>query len=227
MNTLGDSMRGLFFIVKGGYVKGVEPQYTNRVTGDVGYVGGYDPERDTTQEWYMLMDRKTFQCIACGGDYQKVLRGVKTVILKYKGSAKRYFKHISQTTSDDYYEVHYLGHEPLTPDQRTKKAEGRCPRTSPIMRCLYEEIDHYYGDYYTSDIEVLEDEAYSELVEERPVNKSRKIVNRAKKSLGLQTPQETPHTEKRPVLKKPPVEKEDVTPTIIKPVKRSVKLLRR
>lgn len=219
-----DSMRGLFIIIKGQYTKNLSPEYTNRVTSEVGHVGGFDPDRPTTSEWYMVMDRKCFHCVGCGSDYEKVLRGVKTQILKYKGSAKRYFKHISQVTSDDYYETHYLGHTPLTPEKRAKKAEGRCPRTSPIMRCLYEEIDKFYGDYYRSDIEKMEDEAYSELVDEKPVNRSRKIVQKAKKNLGL-----VPTTEvRKPVLKKTSVEskKEDVTPTLIRPAKKSVKLLR-
>ena len=91
---------------------------------------------------------------------------------------------------------------------------------------MYKNIDNLWGDYYQEYIEQAEDTAYTSLVDERPVNKSRKIVQRAKKSLGLQTPQETP----KPVLKKTPVvekKKEDITPTIIKPTKkRSVKLLR-
>lgn len=228
MSLASDDMRGLFTIVKGGYVKGAEPSFVNRESGDVSYVGGYDPER--AQEWYMAMDRKCFHCFSCGSDYDKVLNSIRTVMKKYKGSAKRYFKHVCSVTSDDYYEVHYLGHTPLTPEKRAKKAEGRCPRTSPIMRCLYEEIDKHYGDYYSDDIEKIEEEVYRELVDEKPVNKSRKIVQRVKKNLGIITPVSTSAKEvknevKRPVLKKPE-KHEVVTPKYQKPVVRKVKLLR-
>lgn len=223
MNT-SDSMRGLFFIIKGGYVPKASPSFTNRVTGEEDFIGGYDPDREDTREWYMVLDRKCYHCVACGSDYEKVLGAVKSTILKHKGQAKKYFKHLSDTTSDDYYEVHYLGRKELTPEQRTKKAEGRCPRTSPIMRCVYEEIDRMYGDFYSEDIEVMEKEAYEALVDEKPVNKSRKIFNRARKSLVVKTPDTKKADTKKKVLKK----KEDVTPAMVikKPVKRSLKRLK-
>ena len=68
-----DTMRGLFFIVKGQDRKGVEPSYVNKETNDLGYIGGYDPYSKETPNWYMLLDCKTFHCIACGGDFKKVL----------------------------------------------------------------------------------------------------------------------------------------------------------
>ena len=178
-----DTMRGLFFIVKGQYKK-VEPSFTNEVTGDKSYIGGYDPESDTTSEWYMLLDNKTFHCVACDKSLDKVLNSVKSVIKRYKGVAKGYFKHVSDTTSDDYYDTHYLGRKCLSHDQRTKKAEGRCPRVSPTMRCLYEHIFSVYGDYYTYLVEEMEDLAYLELKEERPFNKTRKLMTKKKNRIG-------------------------------------------
>lgn len=222
---INDSMRGLFFIIKGKHAWKKAPTYTNKVSGEVGHIGGYDPYDDDTEEWYNVMDRKCYHTIYSGGDKDRAVDAIRKCIVRHKGVAKSYFREVSKYTSDDYYEVHYLGHAELTPDKRAKKCEGRCPRTSPIMQDMYRNIDSMWGDYYQDLIEQAEDTAYNELVDERPVNKSRKIVQKAKKSLGLQTPQET----HKPVLKKTPVEKkkEDVTPTIIKPVKkRSVKLLR-
>lgn len=175
-----DTMRGLFFIVKGQYRKGVEPSYVNKETNDLGYIGGYDPYSKETPNWYMLLDCKTFHCIACGGDFKKVLRGVYNTIVKHKGSAKKYFKHVCSVTSEDYYEVHYLGRTPLNHDQRVQKAEGRCPRVSPAMRCLYERIYEEYGDFYSDEIKEMEDLAYSDLVEEKPYNKARKLVSKSK-----------------------------------------------
>lgn len=223
---INDSMRGLFFIVKGKHAWKKAPTYTNKVSGEVGHLGGYDPYDDDTEEWYNVMDRKCYHTIYSGGDKDRAVDAIRKCIVRHKGVAKSYFREVSKYTSDDYYEVHYLGHTELTPDKRAKKCEGRCPRTSPIMQDMYRNIDSMWGDYYQDLIEQAEDTAYNELVDERPVNKSRKIVQKAKKSLGLQTPQET----HKPVLKKTPVvekKKEDITPTIIKPVKkRSVKLLR-
>lgn len=176
----GDSMRGLFFVVKGQYRKGLEPSFVNRVSGDVNHIGGYDPYSKDTENWYMLMDKITFQCLACGSDLEKVVKGVYTAIMKRKGSAKKYFKHVSDTTSDDYYEVHYLGRTPLNHDQRQKKAEGRCPRVSPIMRELYSAVYNEYGDFFRDLIEEQEDLAYENLKEERPINKTRKLVSKNK-----------------------------------------------
>lgn len=201
----GDTMKDLFFIMKGQYRKGVAPSFVNSAIGDVNYVGGYDPDRPETEEWYMCLDKVTFQCICCRSDFNKVLHSVYTVIMKYKGKAKKYFKHISDTTSEDYYEVHYLGHTPLTPEQRSKKAEGRCPRTSPPMRCLHNAVYSWYGDYYKDQIEEMEEKAYSDLEEvirnSKPINKSRKIMKRTPvKRVEMETPK-TPSGEITPVKK--------------------------
>lgn len=223
---INDTMRGLFFIIRGKHAWKKEPTYTNKVSGEVGHLGGYNPNDENTEVWYNVMDRKCFHTIYSGSDFNRAVDAIRKCIIRHKGVAKNYFREVSKYTSDDYYEVHYLGHTELTPEKRAKKCEGRCPRTSPIMMDMYKNIDNLWGDYYLEYIEQAEDTAYTSLVDERPVNKSRKIVQKAKKSLGLQTPQETP----KPVLKKTPVvekKKEDITPTIIKPTKkRSVKLLR-
>lgn len=173
-------MRGLFFIVKGHYRKGATPSYMNKATNETGYIGGFDPFSEDTDEWYMLMDCKTFHCLCCGSKLDNVLKGVRTNIVRHKGVAKKYFKHVSTITSDDYYETHYLGHAPLTPEQRAKKAEGRCPRVSPPMRCLYERVYEEYGDFFSDEIKKMEDLAYSELAEERPHKKSKKLVSKTK-----------------------------------------------
>ena len=182
---MSDDMRGLFFIVKGQYRKGVAPSFVNKATNEVSYVGGYDPHNTNTEEWYMLLDIKTFNCISCGSDINKVLKAVYTVIKKYKGDAKKYFRYVSKTTSDDYYETHYLGHAPLDRDKRMKKAEGRCPRVSPAMRCLYEQIYSEFGDYYEDEVKEMEDLAYSELKEENTFKKTKKLMAKTKMTTNL------------------------------------------
>lgn len=211
-----DDMRGLFFIIKGQYKKGAEPSFMNKAKNEVSYIGGYDPRNTNTEEWYMLMDCKTFNCLACGSDLDKVLRGVYIAIKKYKGVAKKYFKHISDTTSDDYYETHYLGRRPLTHEERLKKAEGRCPRISPVMRCMYEAIYEEYGDYYSKRIEEMEDLAYSDLREEKPVHKTKKLMAKTKKSIGVV---DTKVKEEK-VLEKPTLK------TLVKPKMKKVKKLK-
>lgn len=192
----GDSMRGLFFIVKGQYSRGLEPSFVNKVSGDVNHIGGYDPYSKDTENWYMLMDKITFQCLACGSDLEKVVKGVYTAIMKRKGSAKKYFKHVSDTTSDDYYETHYLGHTPLNHDQRVKKAEGRCPRVSPIMQELYSAIYSEYGDFFNDLIEEQEDLAYHDLEEwvreSKPINKTKKRLAKTKvQKTEMETPKKS------------------------------------
>lgn len=163
-------MRDIFFIVKGQYSK-TEPCFVNGVTHDTSYIGGYDPYNEKTKEWYMLMDCKTFHCVACGKDLNKILNSVYELVMRYKGDAKKYFKHISDTTSDDYYETHYLGHAPLNHEQRVNKAEGRCPRVSPAMRELYRHIYEEYGDYFSDEIGAKVEVAYNDLKNLTPKGK--------------------------------------------------------
>ena len=67
-----------------------------------------------------------------------------------------------------------------------------------------------------------EDSAYKELADSRPINKSRKLLNRS----GLLKNNQV-STPNKPVLKKPEMKKMDITTKTIRPVaKKSVKLLR-
>ena len=204
--TMLQDMRGLFFVIKGQYRKGVEPSFHNTARGDVSYIGGYDPTSPHTEEWYMVLDSKTYYCISCGGDLNRVLRGVYNTIRKCKGVAKKYFRSVSQVTSDDYYEVTYLGRRPLTPEERMKKAVGKCPRVSPMMRCVYEKVYEEYGDHFRDLIEEVEDLAYKDIKEDTPLNKSRKIMSKHKKTLVIEpkkevTPIEPPRKLVRPKTK--------------------------
>lgn len=201
----GDSLKGLFYIIKGQYRK-TGASFLNTATDSVSYIGGYDPESDETSDWYMVRDYETHHCIACGRDLEKMLECIRVVIKRYKGSAKKYFKYVSDTTSDDLYEVRYLGHSPLTHDQRNKKCVGRCPRVSPADRCLYDCVYQEYGMYFRDLIEEVEDQAYEELREERPLNKTKKRLARGGKHLKMTLESKTPPinevlTLKRPVVK--------------------------
>lgn len=174
---MSEDLRGVFFIVKGQYKKGVSPCFVNKATNDTSWIGGYDPTREDTEEWYMCLDKYTYQCLSCGGDLKKVVKSVYNTIVKYK-DLKHYLHHVSKTTSDDTYERKYLGHSPLTPDQVTKKAEGRCPRVSSAMRCLYDEIYNTYGDFYSDLVKEMEDSAYRDLKDSTPFRKAKKLVKK-------------------------------------------------
>ena len=147
------SMKGIFFIIKGDYRK-TEPHFTNSVSGDVNYIGGYDPYNSATKEWYMLLDNINFKCIACGSDFNKVLKGVYNNIKTYKGNYKKYAKSI-------------LGDF----------------KPAPTMQCLYQQIYKEYGDFYIDEVQEMEDLAFSEIKEETPLNKTRKIISKGKAKL--------------------------------------------
>lgn len=200
-----EDMRGLFFIVKG--------QYQKDNSEDGVCISGYDPYAPNTTEWYMLMDNVTYYCIACGSDLKKVLGGVKKAITTHK-TRERYFKFVCDVTSEDYYETHYLGHALLTPEQRSSKMEGRCPRVSPAMKTLYGKIYDHYGDFFSDLIEAEEDKAYESLKGQTPFKKAKKLVRRT-------APLETPVVEEKKEAPKKLVRsnttKEEVVTKKVKP----------
>lgn len=181
-----DDMKGLFFIIKGKHAWKREPSYVNRVSNDVTHIGGYNPNSPSTEEWYQVLDRVCYHSIYCGSDLDKALTAIKKRIVAHKGVAKNYFREVSKYTSDDYYEVHYLGHTPLSLEGRTKKCEGRCPRTSPIMADMYCTIDKMWGNFHIEEVWRMEEEAYKELEDTKPVNRSKKIMKNSKKRIDLQ-----------------------------------------
>ena len=186
-------MRGLFYITKGQY----KPNKRDTLNTD-----GYDPEDPNTKEWYQLRDCKTHHCIGCGSDFNRVLQGVYNTIIRYK-QARNYFKHVDDTTTEDYYRTHYLGKPPYTPEQRTKRGEsGRSARVSPDMKVLLDAVYKDYGDYYNTYIEKMEDEAYKYLASQTPLGKTKKILGKTKRPSTpprntTPTPVETPTPQKK------------------------------
>lgn len=76
------------------------------------------------------------------------------------------------------------------------------------MADMYRNIDSLWGDYYLEHIQEQEELAYKDLEDERPLNKSRKLMQNSRKILKTPVVQEERPAEKKPVLKK----KEDATP---------------
>ena len=151
-----NDMRGLFFIVKGNYKRGLEPSFFNEVTKGTNYLGGYDPEDENTEEWYMLLDNVTYMCNSASSDFDKVVRCAYTLIKRHKGNLDKYVREMNSIR-----------------------------KVSASMRCIYEEVYKHYGDYFEAEIEEMEDLAYSELREERPIHKSRKLVAKTKPNTSV------------------------------------------
>ena len=159
-----DEMRDIFFIIKGQHKKGVEPSVKDNTTGDVTYIGGYDPYSDDTAEWYQLVDNITYNTICCGSDLDKVLRGVYTTIKHFKGSVKKYVKYVEKSDT----------------------------KTSKVMVVLKKHIYNEYGEYYEEDIKRMEDLAYNDMKEEKPVFKNRKLMTKVKTNTSMVL-EETPN----------------------------------
>lgn len=129
-----DDLRGMFFIVKGQYEKGVVPSVISKVTGGEVFLGGYDPSNDNTAEWYMALDKVTYHCICCSGDFEMIKRGIVNAITRYK-------------TKENYL--------------MQLKMRGEYEDVSKPMRFVYDMVYSYYGNYYSEVVSDLEEEAYS------------------------------------------------------------------
>ena len=171
-----EDLRGVFFIVKGQYKKGVEPSFINEATGLTNHIGGYDPSDENTVEWYMVLDRITFNCVCCGSDFEKVKRGVFSAIKKYK-------------TKDKYLKV-------------LRERDQRSNVSNPT-RCLYQAIYNTYGDFYSEIVEDLEDQAYSGVVFKTPLERSKDIKKKTGvKKLVSQSNKEVKNEEIPKTIKK-------------------------
>lgn len=142
-----DDLRGMFFIVKGHYEKGVAPSVISKVTGGEVFLGGYDPSGEDTAEWYMALDKVTYHCICCSGDFEMIKRGIVNAIKRYK-------------TKENYL--------------MQLKMRGEYEDVSKPMRFVYDMVYAYYGNYYSEVVANLEEEAYSLSHTTTPVKKSLK-----------------------------------------------------
>ena len=177
---LNEDMRGLFYIVRGSYER-KEPEVLCE-DGEKRFLGGYNPIT-SEKEWYRVLDTQTRFCVYAGSSFNDAIKCIEHLIRRFK-SAKKYFKWISEISSEDFYFVHYLGHAPFTPEQARNRAEGRQPRQSYAMKCLEAEIYNEYGHFYDEDISLAEDKAYDSLDMSSNISKtSRKMKKLVKKTV--------------------------------------------
>lgn len=152
-----EDMRGRLVILQGQYRHKCPPTFFNEVSGSDNCIGGYDPDREDTEEWFMLYDIETLTCHGCGSDYFKLLDNVFKVITKYPTRSK----YMSMVRSLENNHV------------------------SPIHRRLMDEVINTYGDYFRDDIEEMEDKAYKWLSDNDPVKKARKKSRLIKKTTSV------------------------------------------
>ena len=179
LNTMKqeEDLRGVFFIIKGQYKHHLSPTFINEVTGSEMCLGGYDPDQDTTPEWYMVVDRYNYHCIYCGVSLEGAKKSIVTAIRKYK-TLGGYNKMLNRL--------------------------DRSQAVSKPMRCLYKEIEKTFGDYYLEDIEDMEDQAYDSVVFKTPLQRSKDIKRKSGvKKLGKPLKKVAPKKEEvKPLLKK-------------------------
>lgn len=191
-----EDMRGLFMVVKGHYKK--SGMLWKCSDGVERYLGGYDPEDDSNEEWYQLMDKVNYVTVSCGSDLTRILEGAKNLIVKYKNDRTLY---LSKHQKNDSYE-----------DEGGKK--NKRVLVSPTTASLMEGVREHYSWYYDDMLAKYEDMAIKELSS----TDSKKTITAPKKSLVKKT---TPAKEK-------PVEKTTEKPkktiqkktTPVKPVVR-------
>jgi len=186
-----EDMRGLFYITRGNYKKDKSPKFWNEVSESHQAIGGYNPEDNTNEEWYMLHDCVTFMCQGAGSDLTKLLDSVYRLITTYK-TRERY--------------LHVMRNLDVA--------------KSPVMIRLEQEVYDHYGQHFSAQVREAEDKAYEFLSTNTPVARARKkLRKRSDTSVEMeetktpQTPVEVSTTPKRkkglkPIKRKTEIEYE-------------------
>lgn len=156
-----ETLKGLFFVVKGQYHSedGVE---------------SHNPDSPLCSEWYVLMDNVVFNTVACGSSLTKILGSLENTLRKYK-TRKDYFKMLDTFTTEDYYRTTYEGLPPYTELQLKNLRSGRRTRVSQPMKELYREVFNTYGDYYSEEVQEVEEEVYNSTQFQTPLERSKKL----------------------------------------------------
>lgn len=145
-----ENLRGLFYIVKGHYVKNKAPRFWNEVSASYNDIGGYDPDREDTEEWYMVFDNEEFRCHGAVSTLQGAGNIIRRIILKHR-TKEHYF-----TALEQYENM-----------------------VSLIHQRLHQEVYNTYGDYFSQYVKDVEESAYREVRNNTPVMKARNKKKRS------------------------------------------------
>lgn len=177
-----ESLEGLFTIVMGQYAKrGTKAD----ARGEEVWLGGYDPENSDTVEWYRVMDTVVWNTVYCGSSLDAALRAVRDTVRLWR-DRRNYFKHVCRTTTEDYYEVHYLHHAPLTVEEREKKRqEGKAPRPSDKTKLIDSLAHEEYGWYFEERVREAEREGMDIVKRKDPAAALRKRAVRIHRKVSV------------------------------------------
>lgn len=155
-NTLDNTqdLRGVFFIMRGKFKK-ASPTVTDK-EGNTFYLGGYNPEDTTNDEWYMLIDKNTMACLSAGSNFNNVLHTLEEYIRRFK-TQKNYYRWWCSFVECDYYTKHF---GPLVPVEGSSsvRSTGVGYNTFVLRKGVYD----LWGNYYSAPIKEAEDRAYEE-----------------------------------------------------------------
>ena len=145
-----EDLRGQFFIVKGQFLKTTPIE----IGDDTVFVGGYDPYNTDTKEWYQLVYRPLYTCVACGKDLDLVLQGGEHFMKTFKGQRKKVDKHFEHL-----------------------RLEGHL---TTAMSKVFSVVDDLFGDYFENEVCDMEDHVYNTMVCETPIKKAQKLMSKSK-----------------------------------------------
>ena len=163
-------MRGLFFIIRGGFVDRKKPSVYNEVRKDYVFIGGYNPTDTTNEDWYQVIDNELYTVHCCCGSLEKALRCIYNLVVKYK-----------------------------TKEVFLEKSQENAPKQAGVIYEDHKLLEEHYGEHFSAEISEVVDSAYKYLWNNRPsikaANKTKNRKIKPKKNVVL-----TPQKEVSPVV---------------------------
>lgn len=145
-----DSLRGVFFIVKGQYSPDKKPAI--EIDSNQVFVGCYNPESASTKEWYRVIDNRSFRCVYASSSLEGAFKTIRDFLWQFRTYGK-----YAQAFNDSI--------------------SGKIPASEIILgKAVYA----MYGKYYAENIRAIEEEVYEEISHDslyrRSMNKVRKAA---------------------------------------------------
>lgn len=137
-----EDLRNKFIIIKGTFSK---KKPLINVGEESFYIGGYDPEEESTKEWYRVIEKTTGNVIHASNSLDKALNSIRREIIRSK-DFNGYLKSVNKFS---------LG-------------EGK------LMSLMNQALIEEYGYYFEEEIEKMEEEAYNFLKDNTNVKKAKR-----------------------------------------------------